>query len=515
MRLRSFTPTAAALTGAGRTLIARPRYAITGGVVVSLTAIAVVALAVGVTPPPMPPKPMQARASGLPTATMPMSVAPILRTDQGPARAAHPVAFAALQPDTLPGLGRLILAPYRPWHGTRSATLSPHPPARQAPPQMAEAESVAPPKPTAAATTRPQARPQALVARLSDRESGTNNTPDAADTLSASLRPQKRPVKLAARAVARRDSPRAVASAAPAKTAPQQQQQPKPQKVAAVATPSPSTSLRLGKRGDGCARKLARAMPRRGFGANDGSAVMARLTGLEGTRRDQVVMNEVLSGNMPGFLHDLTPVKFNGRMADGTAAQVTICVTPDYLALGSERDFVRVPLGLRAATRIAERFDMLLPTSRMVDAIYRNAQLRLPPRPMDPGPQMTSTTYLLRHNATIEKQRNSAGAPAGTLISGHKKDLVLTNRITKRQGRVAIYGWHRPSGNPIQPLSTVHGAEYADYSHGIRLVSKTAYVNGRAVNLRDMLADPRYASLVSKEGPIAGPHLLMASLAGN
>lgn len=510
MRLRTFIPSAAALTGAGRVLVARPRYAIVGGAILSLTAVAVVALAVGMTPPPVPPKPIQARAPGLPTAVMPMSVAPVLRTDQGPARAAHPAAFAALQPDALPGLGRLTITPYRPWHGTRSATASPHPPARRTPLKMAEAENVAP-RPIGPATTRPQARPQTLLASLPDPTPDNNRATDAADTLSASLRPQKRPAKLAARVVARNDNPRAVASAAPAKTTPQPQ--PKPQKVAAVASPSPA--LRLGARGDGCTRKLARAMPRRGFGAGDGSTVMARLTGLEGTRRDQAVMNEVLSGNMPGFLHNLTPVTFNGQMADGTAAQVTICVTPDYLALGSESDFVRVPLGLRAATRIAERFEMLLPTARMVDAIYRNAQLRLPPRPMDPGAQMTSTAYLLRHNAMIEKQRNSAGAPAGTLISGHKKDLVLTNRITQRQGRVAIYGWHRPSGNPIQPLSTVHGAEYADYSHGIRLVSKTAYVNGRAVNLRDMLADPRYASLVSKEGPITGPRLLMASLAGN
>ena len=28
--------------------------------------------------------------------------------------------------------------------------------------------------------------------------------------------------------------------------------------------------------------------------------------------------------------------------------------------------------------------------------------------------------------------------------------------------RVAIYGWHRPDGRPIQPLSTVHGFRYAD-----------------------------------------------------
>jgi len=190
-----------------------------------------------------------------------------------------------------------------------------------------------------------------------------------------------------------------------------------------------------------------------------------------------------------------------------------LCVTPDYLALGSDRDYVRVPLGLRAATRIGEEFGMILPTPRMVDLIYRAAALRLAPQPMPPGPQMTSTAYFIRHNATIEAQRQSAGAAPGTLISGQKKDVVLTSRLASNPGRVAIYGWHRTSGQPIQPLSTVHGAGYADYSHGIRLVSRTAYINGKAVDLRNLMADPRYAGLLSKEGPIGGPALRMAALA--
>ena len=57
-----------------------------------------------------------------------------------------------------------------------------------------------------------------------------------------------------------------------------------------------------------------------------------------------------------------------------------------------------MPLGLRAATRVGEAFNMLLPTPRMVDMIYRAAELKLAPSPMSPGAQMTSTDYLLRHN---------------------------------------------------------------------------------------------------------------------
>ncbi|MBZ0124310.1 MAG: hypothetical protein K8F31_10540, partial [Roseovarius sp.] len=244
-------------------------------------------------------------------------------------------------------------------------------------------------------------------------------------------------------------------------------------------------------------------------------AVLASVQGLDGVKRDALVSREILRGNMPGFLHNLAPVTVSGRAGDGSAVEITLCVTPDYLAVGGDRDYVRVPLGLRAATRISDEFDMILPTPRMVDMIYRAAALRLPPQPMPPGPQMTSTAYFVRHNATVEAQRRRAGAAPGTLISGTKKDVVLTARLASNRGRVAIYGWHRTNGQPIQPLSTVHGAGYADYSHGVRLVSRTAYLNGKPADLRSLMADPRYAGLLSKEGPLGGPALRMAALAAN
>ncbi len=97
------------------------------------------------------------------------------------------------------------------------------------------------------------------------------------------------------------------------------------------------------------------------------------------------------------------------------------------------------------------------------------------------------------------------------LVAGQKKDVVMASRMASNPGRVAIYGWHRSSGSPIQPVSTVHGANYADYSHGIRLVSKTAYLNGKAVELDDLLASSRYAYLLNKEGPMPGPVIRIAS----
>ena len=41
---------------------------------------------------------------------------------------------------------------------------------------------------------------------------------------------------------------------------------------------------------------------------------------------------------------------------------------------------------------------------------------------------MRSTAYYVRHNERIRKQRQAARVAPGTLVSGHKKDVVLTNR---------------------------------------------------------------------------------------
>jgi len=136
----------------------------------------------------------------------------------------------------------------------------------------------------------------------------------------------------------------------------------------------------------------------------------------------------------------------------------------------------------------------------MVDTIYNQAQIKLSPSPMTPGPQMSSTAYFVEHNQTIEASLGNME----DLVAGHKKDLVLTNRLNSVSNRVAIYGWHRSNGTPIQPLSTVHGEYYADYNHGVRLVSQIAFVNGQAQRLSDLLRNPQYAGLINgSEGALA------------
>jgi hypothetical protein len=248
-------------------------------------------------------------------------------------------------------------------------------------------------------------------------------------------------------------------------------------------------------------------LPARPADAIGGAEFARRTSGLSSADRDRAVVAELERGNVPSFLGHLTPVKLTTPVPAGKAVLATIWVTPDYLAIGSDDDFLYVPLTYYSATIVADHFGCVLPTARMVDAIYEQSAHHLTPAPLPAGPQMRSNLYLEKHQQRIDEQR--AGLPLGDLISGHKKDLVLSNRLRQYPARVAIYGWHLGPGHPIQPLSTVHGAQYVDYSHGVRLVSQTVVVGDRPRSIYDALQDSQVAPVLSREGVTHDPWALM------
>jgi hypothetical protein len=112
-----------------------------------------------------------------------------------------------------------------------------------------------------------------------------------------------------------------------------------------------------------------------------------------------------------------------------------------------------------------------------------------------------------RRQRAIEEQRGTQ--PLGQLTAGHKKDVVITNHMFSRPGRIAIYGWHRSNGDPIQPLSTIHAERYADYSHGVRLVLATISIGDREMSILEVLQNPKLAPLLTYEGVIREPQRLM------
>jgi hypothetical protein len=248
-------------------------------------------------------------------------------------------------------------------------------------------------------------------------------------------------------------------------------------------------------------------IPPRQASAMNGSQFNAWTSRLTPQLREREILSEFARGNIPPFLRRLKPVELSYQPPFGERSTAIIWVMPDYLSIGSDEDFVRIPMSLPTAIAVASQYGFTLPTRKMVDNIYRQADFRLIPQPLKPGVRMTSNEYYLEHNRKIEEQR--LGRPLGELLSGHKKDLILTNRLVQRARRVAIYGWHASRNRPIQPLSTVHGARYADYSHGVRLVSTTVRVNGVSRSVFDVLGDPKLAMLLTYEGVIRDAKQLM------
>jgi len=248
--------------------------------------------------------------------------------------------------------------------------------------------------------------------------------------------------------------------------------------------------------------QLTEKIPHRPHTALSGSEFAKSVAGMTSHQREQAILRQIVDGNIPDFLRHLVPVDLKLERPNQKPIHATVFVLPDYLAIGSNSDFLRIPMNLETATAVVDRLSFILPTRKIVDAIYKQSQYHFMPEPLPAGPEMRSTQYYQRHNAMIEKQAQARGIPEGALVSGDKKDVVLSNLLTRNRGRIAIYGWHRPTGIPIQPLSTVHGACYADYSHGIRLVSSTALVDGQPRPITDVLQNPALAPIVSDEGPI-------------
>lgn len=239
-------------------------------------------------------------------------------------------------------------------------------------------------------------------------------------------------------------------------------------------------------------------IPPRPNGAIGGTALMDRVADLDREKREEQITAELLQGNLPEFLRQLKTIHITATLADGKPHTADLRVMPDYLSVGSDGDFVRMPLTPVAACKVADAFGCVLPTRKIVDEIYRQAELKLDPQPLTEKRESVAT--FIEHNSIIEQQRK--GNALGELIVGIKKDVVFTPRLIDNPGHVAIYGWHKLDGIPIQPLTTIHVSTYVDYSHGIRLISREVVVDGQSMDIGQVLASPELCPLLSDEGPM-------------
>ena len=242
-------------------------------------------------------------------------------------------------------------------------------------------------------------------------------------------------------------------------------------------------------------------LPPRRASALSGSQFIDKTHSMSFHAREAAVLEEVLSGNVPAFLRTLVPVEICGGHAQWRH-KGEVHVAADYLCIGSDDDFIRMPMNGRTAQRVASALGCVLPTPKLVDAIYDQAAVRLTSSPMPHGAKMMSSEYFREHNRDIESHRARVRGRLGDLTAGHKKDVVLSRRLEYQPGHLAIYGWHRDNHIALQLLSTFHEDTYVDYTHGVRLVSAQMTVEGEPRQVMDVLRDVKAWSLLSLEGPI-------------
>lgn len=224
--------------------------------------------------------------------------------------------------------------------------------------------------------------------------------------------------------------------------------------------------------------------------------------------REAAVLRELLTGNVPSFLRSFRTVRDSALGSDGVKHVIEYDVMPDYLAIGTDADFVRIPMNPYTAQTFVDAFGFVLPTRKMVDATWRAAAQHLEPQPLTEARESART--VLAHHRLIETQLSATSRDANSrdarirqhFVAGIKKDVVVTNRLAERAERVAIYGWHHIDGSPIQPLYIGHIDWYVDYSHGIRPARRMMLVDGRPMAFEQIAADPVLYVLVTDEGPL-------------
>ena len=233
-----------------------------------------------------------------------------------------------------------------------------------------------------------------------------------------------------------------------------------------------------------------------------GSEFMNKIMNMSFEQREQEIYNEISTGNIPEFLRTLTKITNTFKDVDGIEHVCTYEVMPDYLAIGSDEDFCRVPMGPKTAQKIVDLFGAVLPTRKLVDDIYNHCIIKFEPVPYKPvGDENTYVSKFIEHNLAIQNQFIDAGGNIGQLTGGIKKDIVLSNKIVDslRQNNVVIYGWHKKDGSPIQPLTNIHKNYYVDYSHGVRLLNEVMIIDGKTVDIKSILQNPLLYKLLSDE----------------
>jgi hypothetical protein len=200
---------------------------------------------------------------------------------------------------------------------------------------------------------------------------------------------------------------------------------------------------------------------------------------------------------------------------------------------------VRVNVTAKDSQMIADLLGCLLPTAKIADLLYEQADIRILPKTMSYPSQdlrhMADTSWMIDHSHRIDMSfPEKATTPELTdfewkLMSPYITELApLVSTVGKHwiidqclvahsKSTAANYGWHFPGstygglkgslrvigkGRLIQGIGTRHNNDHTDYSQTCQLVFERCLVDGNLMLVKDVLADKTLHSLGTHNGPM-------------
>lgn len=248
-------------------------------------------------------------------------------------------------------------------------------------------------------------------------------------------------------------------------------------------------------------------------------------------------LNEMLKGNMPSFLDDRIACHTEA-VIDGGYYRLTYYVKPNYLAIGTDEDYVLWPLSIidlqnfcnaQMVTSVSDPNDQtpkwFIATKKLVLNNWYASACKIPPQALGASADMTWPVKIQQEQKQINEQMLKKGCKL-TAFCRAKKAYISAPKMAndgstggpKTEGILHFTGWYgfekiipdervvgSFNGMPVYGVQAGdetgnHEASYADYSHGCDVIYYDCDVNGMQFTFDELCTHPKLHVLVSDEG---------------
>jgi len=221
----------------------------------------------------------------------------------------------------------------------------------------------------------------------------------------------------------------------------------------------------------------------------------------------QKILEAIDAGHIPSFCHQNNFQTVTMENAEGIKVQFK--TSADYLSIGTDNDYVRIPITPMLALKLRQKYGWSMPTAKMTDAIYNQAGEKLTGiglvKSQKDTEHMQSAAFINRHNQLYNQQltpqEREQIAKGNLLVAGHKKDIILSRYTINHPDVMDFRGLYLQPGKPIQ-TNPAHTPAYSDYAQGFRLIApKITIINpdgsSQTMNYYQALKDPKIAHILN------------------